>query len=224
MMAKTSAVVPSGSWTLRSAPASASARAVSIAPCRAANISGVQPPRGNGVFGPPLRGKLSLGVSSTVDRALMSAPASTSARVTSTWLFGRGPHHRRLAEEALLGVDVGAVASSSARPDVAGAARGHQHGLAFGHHRIGVGARASSSAFRSAPIAVDGGERQRRHAVAVGRLDVGTGRISSLTVFDVVGAYRPVQRRRAVGLGDVDVGLLPNQRPHRRCDRPPSPR
>ncbi|MNC84613.1 hypothetical protein D3C83_01710 [compost metagenome] len=75
----------------RLARRSASARAASMAPSRAANISAVQPPRGNGELGPPLRGNSSTGASRIVERASIAAPAATSRRTTPAW-FSAAAH------------------------------------------------------------------------------------------------------------------------------------
>ncbi len=61
-MAVTSALVPSGSVSLTSAPAATSASIVSMCPWRAANSSGVQP---------------------KIDRSVMLAPASSSSFTVS---------------------------------------------------------------------------------------------------------------------------------------------
>ena len=118
--------------TLRSAPSSTSARAASSAPSRAAYISGVHPPRGNGMFGPPLFGNSSTGGSTERERALMSAPGEASARTTSGVVLGRRPHQRRLAEPRFARVDVGATRRSSCTRRDAARARGrHQDRLAL---------------------------------------------------------------------------------------------
>ena len=82
----TSAVAPSGSTRFRSAPESISARTASCDPCRAAYISGVQLPSGSTDW--PVR---RLGTSSSFERALTSAPASTRTRTASGW-FSAAAH------------------------------------------------------------------------------------------------------------------------------------
>ena len=52
------------------------------------------------------------------------------------------------------------------------------------------------------------GEMQRRHAVAVRRLHVGAGANQPVDELEIVLAHGPVQRRRAVGFGRVDVGVF----------------
>ena len=122
------------------APRAARVRAESIAPSRAANISAVHPPRGNGEFGPPLRGNSSTGASITV-----------------------------LAEPLLARVDVSALADEQLQSRrVAGARRGHDHRLAPGAQRIGARPRLEERAQRL-DAAVGRRQRDRGDAVAIGR-------------------------------------------------------
>ena len=52
--------------------------------------------------------------------------------------------------------------------------------------------------------------------VAIGGVDVGAGANQQVGRLDVIAIDRPVQRRGAVHLGRVDVGVLLEQRPKRR--------
>ena len=148
----------------RSAPSSASARAASIAPSRAAYISGVQPPRGNGEFGPPLLRELEhRRVERRVERALTSAPASTSARTASAW-FSAAAHISAVSPNQLLArVDVGAAREQQLdRVDAAGARRGHQRPSRPPGSPCSGRRRPSSSASTTVGAAVGRRQRQRR--------------------------------------------------------------
>ena len=126
-------------------------------------------------------------------------------------VLGGGPVQRGLAAPAFPGAEVGAARQQQPQHvDVAGARRRHQHRLALRQGRVRVGAGGEERLDdRRAPAA--GGEDEGRYAVAVGGFGVRSRPEQKLRRLDVAPVRRPVQRRRAVGLGGVDVGLALQQ-------------
>ena len=186
---------PPGSASLTLAPAAISAFATSSRPSRTANRNGVKPP---------------------VERAFTSAPRST--RVSHDWrvAFGGRPHQRRLPPARLLRVDVRAVRQQqldgleTARP------RGrHQGGFTTwqGGVRVGAGVEQQTDQRR---VAVHAGDRQRRHRRSGSPPSRWRRRGSAARRRHVVDARGPVQRRRAVDLGRVDIHALLEQPANRR--------
>ena len=84
----------------------------------------------------------------------------------------------------------------------------------------GSGAFASAPASSSTPIIaalpLARRDRERRQPVSIGQRRLGARAEQQPRGRDVVHAHGPVQRRRAVAPGGVDVDLLPDQRAHRR--------
>ena len=191
--------------------AAISARPASSAFSRAAYISGVQLPSGSTDW--PLRRRANV---SGAERPFDVGAALEQQLHGVGVILGRGPDQRRLAVPLLAGVDVGAARRAAPSAAPAGPVRAAVIRIVSPSGSTAFGsAPASSSAWAVGDAAVDRRQLQRRHAVAVGRVARrrrrrAAGATSSL----IVGAHRPVQRRRAVGLGGVDVVLLSQQRPH----------
>ena len=193
-----------------SAPRSASARAASIAPSRAANISAVQPPRGNGEFGPAAARELQHRRvehrRARVDVGARLRPATRRHRRGSRPRPTSAPSRRTTRSRALT------LAPRASRRlhglDVAGARRRHQHRLAFGGRVFGVGAGLQQRVDRPRRC------RWSRPASAAARRSgwrPWRWRPRASSMRDQLGVVRlhgPVQRRRAVGLGPVDVGAV----------------
>jgi len=96
-------------------------------------------------------------------------------------------------------------------------ARGrHQRGLAFRKRGVGIGTGREQH-LDDRRVAGGAGEREWGDAVAVGSFDLCASANQQLGRLRVVGADRPVQRRRPVGLGRVDVNALPDERLHGRA-------
>ena len=80
-----------------------------------------------------------------VDRALTSAPASISSRMTSRVALRRRPHQRRLSTPAVAGVERRAVRDQNlGRIDFPGVRAGVERRLAIGAGRVRAHAGASS--------------------------------------------------------------------------------
>ena len=204
---------------LRARPAPAPRRSRPRAPRTSARV---QPPRANGMFGPPLFGNSSSGAVDDVG-ARVDLGAGRRQRANHVGvILGRRPHQRGLAEPALAGVDVGAARRQQRRTVSTLPVRA---AVISTVSPSGVAVLASAPALSSmrtiAALPLVGGQRQRRHAVAVGRGGVRARLQQDGHRLAIVGAHRPVQRRRAVGLGGVDVGLAAEQATHRRRDRRP---
>ncbi len=217
--------MPSGSARLTSAPASISARVASSDPCRAANSSGVSPPRGN-VVSSVCSAWPFLSVRKSEDLALgrlqhvrpaVHLGATRGQRLHDRGVvLGRGPHQRRLPLPLLLGVHARTCLEQQVDGrGVARPRREHQRRLALGPGGIGTGA-ALEQGIDDRDLPVRCGQQQRRHAVSVRRARLGPGPEQCVDEIRVARAHRPVQRRRAVHLRRVDVGALLDQRPHRR--------
>ena len=118
------------------------------------------------------------------------------------------PHQRGGPAQPFFGVDVRARFDEQLhrlRPPVA--RRIHQHRLAVGAGRLDVGARLHQPVDQRR-AAVERRHRQRRHAGAIDDIGFGPGTQQRVGGLDVVVIHRPVQRRGAVTLRRVDVGLL----------------
>ena len=128
----------------------------------------------------------------------------------------RRPHQRRLSAHLVPPVRIRAGRQQHAHP--AGRSRPrrrHQRRLSPRHRRIRVGARRQQH-LEHRRAAVGGGERDRLHAVAVGRRHVRARVDQQAGQIAIVMVRRPVQRRRPVDRGRVDVRPAGDQRPNRR--------
>jgi hypothetical protein len=127
-----------------------------------------------------------------------------------------GPHERRRAAQVFLGIDVRAVIEQGAnRGDVARPRRHHQRRLAARHLlvRVRPGLEEPVDDLR---LAVQGGQHQRREAFLVRHLGIRARLQEQVGQRDVGAIHRPVQRRRAVGLWQVHIRFLSDERPHGR--------
>ena len=114
--------------------------------------------------------------------------------------LGGGPHQRGLSAPALLGVDLGAAVEQERGRVHAARARGrHEHGFAV-ERGGGIGAR-GQQACGDRRVAVGRRQHERLHAVPVRRAHVGAATQQEVGHLEVVPVHRPVQRRRAVGVG-----------------------
>ncbi len=190
------------------APASTSARAHSTHPWRAAYSSGVRPPAGRYTArGSAVTCRCQL---FTVERALTSAPRAISSRHHLRLALRRrptsAPSGRATAPSALTLAP--RFSSSPRRVDVAGARHHHQRRLAVRVRRlhIATGLRAASRSAprcRRPPPRTSASSRSRSS-----RSPCAPARNQRVDELDVVALHRPVQRRRAIGLGGVHVGAL----------------
>ena len=122
-----------------------------------------------------------------------------------------GPHQRGRAAQVLLRVDVRAGGHEHPdRPRIAVARRQHQHRLAVGEALLRVGAGLEKP-FDHRHVAVQRRHRERRERFAVGRVDLRAGGDEQAGGLEVVAIDGPVERRRAVDLRCVDVGVLLQQ-------------
>ena len=131
--------------------------------------------------------------------------------------FVGGPHQRRGSAQGFLRVHVGAVVEQHLhRLDVAGARRHHQRRPAERQLLVRDRRRRSISA---AMIAASPFTLASHSGVAPSRfaaLAFAPARISRSDHLLVAAVHRPVQRRRAVGLRRIHVGVLRHQRAHGR--------
>ena len=126
--------------------------------------------------------------------------------------LGDGPHQRRRAAPGFLRIDVGTrFGKHPYRVGLPGARRHHQRGVARRRQpRIRVGAGLEQPVEHRC-TAVDGSELKRRHGLAGSRRHAGPGSEQQVHGLEVVPLHGPVERRRAVNLREIDVGLA--------CDR-----
>ena len=158
--------MPSGSAVLIFAPASSRIGTHSTQPSRAANSSGVRPPRGSHFS----RGSAVFCRSHLLmfETAFTSAPCAISSFTISGCCSCDGPHQRGLSVPVFPRVHLRAVSQQNLGGfDVAGARGGHQRRFAFGAtwrwHR-----RRPSAVSRSWPrLPLTAGQIQRRDAIAV---------------------------------------------------------
>ncbi len=127
------------------------------------------------------------------------------------------PHQSRRAAERLAGVDVRAALDQHFHCVWIAVARGkHQDRLSVGADFLAV--RSGLQELQNhRGVAVERRHGQRRDAVTIGRLHVRAGADQHVGHLRIVAVHRPVQRRRPVDLRGVDVGLLREQRAHRRA-------
>ena len=224
-VATTRALAPSGPVSLTSAPAASRRRADSRSPTLAANSNGVNPPTSVSSASLPrllLRSPYRRSACRrrlitsrlTRDRALGSAPWSSSRRTTAGWrcavahisavwlsetsrAFTSTPRFRSASTASTLPVRAQAISavSPNARVALASAAR-RQQAI---HHR---------------PVRVRTGQPERRDLVVVRRVDVGAGLDEQLSRLLVVPVDGPVQRRRTVPLGRTHVGSIRQEGTH----------
>ena len=127
----------------------------------------------------------------------------------------RRPHQRRLPAPLLHGVHVGAALDQQTRGvDLAGARHDHQRRLPVGVGRLDV--RAGLEQRLEQRRAGDNGRlRHRRRAVVVLDVDLCAGADQPRDEIEVVALHGPMQRRRAIGFGGVDVDTLGDERQRR---------
>ena len=136
-------------------------------------------------------------------------------------VFRGRPHQRGLAAHLLLRVHYGAVGEEQRdRFHPPGARRGHERSFTLRRHRVGVGPRLQKL-FDNRGIAVRAGHEQRRDAVPVRDFDIRAGSNQQIHGVNVVALGGPLQRRRAVHIGRVDVGTIAQQRAYGSCVVPP---
>ena len=141
-----------------------------------------------------------------VVRAGIDVGAASDQQLDSLgMILRRGPHQRRFAERLFTGVRIGAFIEDEANGlGVAGPRRGHQDRLALPDRRLRVGARLEQQPDHGA-VGVGGRDRQRRQPVPVRRIGVGASAHEQPGDLQIVAAHGPVQRRRSIGFGQVDV-------------------
>ena len=146
------------------------------------------------------------------DRALTSAPASTSTRTTPAW-FSAAAHISAVCpfhpSAALTLAPCASSCFTVSRLPVRAAA-------ISAVSPSGSATLASAPAFNSfsthGRVAVRAGEVEGRHAVAVRGPRVRAGGKQQVDRLEVAAIHGPVERGSAVGLRLVDVGLLLQQR------------
>ena len=123
-------------------------------------------------------------------------------------LLRDGPHQRRLAA-CRVHVHVGAfVRAAARRPRRCPTREATISGVSPARSaRLGL-APACSSRRDHRGAAVQAGRPQRRGAEIVRGVHVGAGANQQIGALEIVAIAGPVQRRRAVGFGGVDVGTL----------------
>jgi hypothetical protein len=87
----------------------------------------------------------------------------------------------------------------------------HHRRFAEQERRVRIGASREQTPDH-ARASVQAGRPQRRHAKIVRRVHGSAGANQHIGGFKIIGVARPVQRRRAIGFGDVDVRFLAQQR------------
>ena len=219
MMATTSAVVPSGSTRFSVAPASTSSRgrAERALPRR---VHQRRPPPCGRIVSTPSSPNRSF-AQVIVVRARVDVGAARDQQLDGLgMILGRGPHQRRFAERLFTGVRIGAVVEDQAnglgiaRPRGAPSESSHPAGSSPSRRR-----RPRAAAGPSAPLALVAAIDSGVSAVPVRRVRRSRPRRRAARAnSSVVAAHGPVQRRRAIGFGHVDVrrrrGRL-EQRAHR---------
>ena len=126
-------------------------------------------------------------------------------------IFGGRPHQRRLSLAGFLGIDVRAAADERLHGvHVARPCRRHQHRLAFGQGRVGIGS-GGEQLFDHRGVAVGRREMKRCDAVAVRDLRLRAGLEQRPGHLEIVELGGPMERGRAVGFSGVDVGVFREQ-------------
>ena len=157
-----------------------------------------------------------VGGSSTLERPLTSAPRAASAVTTAAW-FSAAAHISAVCPCHCSFARTSAPASSSR---FTAATLPERAASISGVSPSGPAASARAPAFSSAstigawPLTPPAAAASRRSGSPCSAWRPARSR--QRDQFGVARARRPVQRRRAVHLGRVDVGALPDQRPHRR--------
>ena len=125
--------------------------------------------------------------------------------------FVGGPHERSRSAQGLLGVHVRtAVDQNLDRVYVPSSGRGHQRSPAQGKLFIGIGAGLDQRG-EDGCIAVNPGKPHRRGPVVIGGLRIGARRQQQVHHFFVGTVHSPVERRGAIALGSIHVGMLLHQ-------------
>ena len=125
------------------------------------------------------------------------------------------PHQRRRASQGLPGIDVRAGGNQDAnRLRLTIACRQHQRRLAV-RAALFRACAGLQQVVDHRHVAVEAGHRERRDALAVRGVHLGAGADQEIQRLEVLPKYCPMQRRRAINLGLIDVGFLLQQRAKR---------
>ncbi len=217
-VASTSALNPSAVASLTSAPAPASSRTDARSPARTAKSSAVKPfapfdpppmPPPRPPIPPP---RPEPAVLTGMVFALTSAPCSISTRATPACFSASCPHQGRLTARRLLRVRIAAVRQQQLHHLDVAAACGREDGTLAPRVRVGAGLQ---QPLHHRGAGVERRESERSDAALVGGVHLGASSNEQVGDGHIVAVRGPVERGRAVRLGDVDVDLLLDQPPYR---------
>ena len=133
-----------------------------------------------------------------------------------SWIaLGNGPHQGRRTAPGLLRVDLGSVVQQHLeRVGLPGACRHHERRVSkFRQRGIGV-CSGLDELFDHRCIPVKRGELERCGAFAVRGRHICAGADQQIRNFQIIRAHRPMQRRRAINLWGIYIGLPLQQETH----------